>query len=149
MLRLPKEKETLMQVSVHLNFNGDCRQAMERYCELMGGEIVSMTTFGATPAGEDVPRDWQDKIIHATMSLGGVIVATADIPPERYQPSQGFNMFVELEEPDEAGRVFDALAEGGEIRMPMQETFWAKRFGVVVDRFGIPWEVNCSQASHE
>ena len=86
-----------MQVSVHLNFNGDCRQAMETYCELMNGEIVSMTTFGDAPAGEEVPDDWQDKIVHATMSLGGVVVATADIPPERYQPPQGFYMFVELE----------------------------------------------------
>lgn len=134
-----------MQVSVHLSFNGDCRQAMERYCELMDGEIVSMTEFGNTPAGGEVPDEWQNKIVHATMSLGGVVVAAADIPPERYQPSQGFNMFVELEEPGEANRVFDALAEAGEVQMPMQETFWAKRFGVVVDRFGIPWEVNCSR----
>ncbi len=134
-----------MQVSVHLNFNGDCRQAMETYCELMNGEIVSMTTFGEAPAGEEVPDDWQDKIVHATMSLGGVVVATADIPPERYQPPQGFYMFVELGDPDEASRAFDALAGGGEVQMPIQETFWAKRFGMVVDRFGIPWEVNCSR----
>ena len=134
-----------MQVSVHLNFNGDCLQAMERYCELLNGEIVSMTTFGDTPAGKDVPDDWQDKIVHATMSLGGFVVATADIPSERYEPSQGFNMFVEVEDPNEADRVFEALSEGGKVQMPIEETFWAKRFGMLVDRFGIPWEVNCSQ----
>ena len=134
-----------MQVSIHLSFNGDCRQAMESYCALMNGEIVSMTTFGATPAGKEVSDEWQDKIVHATMSLGGVMVATADIPSERYQPPQGFNMFIELEDPDEANRVFEVLAEGGEVQMPIQETFWSRRFGVVVDRFRIPWEVNCSQ----
>ena len=134
-----------MQVSVHLNFSGDCQQAMESYCELMDGEIISKTTFGDTPAGAEVPDDWQDKIVHATMSIGGVVVATADIPEERFQASQGFNMFIEVESPEEADRVFDALSKSGEIQMPIQETFWSRRFGVVVDRFGIPWEMNCSQ----
>ncbi len=134
-----------MQVSVHLTFNGNCREAMELYCKLMNGEILAMTTFGETPAGQDVPEDWQGKVVHATMSLGDITVATADIPPDRYQSSQGFNMFIEIENPDEASQVFARLAEGGEVQMPIQETFWAKRFGVVLDRFGIPWEVNCSQ----
>ena len=134
-----------MQVSVHLTFNGNCQEAMEFYCKLTNGEILSMTTFGETPAGQDVPDDWQGKVVHGTMSLGDIAVATADIPPERYQSSQGINMFIEIENPDEASRVFARLAEGGEVQMPIQETFWAKRFGVVVDRFGIPWEVNCSQ----
>ena len=134
-----------MQVSVHLTFNGNCQEAMELYCKLMDGKILSITTFGETPAGQDVPDDWQGKVVHGTMSLGNIAVATADIPPERYQSSQGINMFIEIEDPDEASRVFARLAEGGEVQMPIQETFWAKRFGVVVDRFGIPWEVNCSQ----
>ena len=134
-----------MQVSVHLTFNGNCQEAMEFYCKLMNGEILSMTTFGETPAGPGVPDDWQGKVVHGTMSLGDIAVATADIPPERYQSPQGINMFIEIENPDEASRVFARLAEGGEVQMPIQETFWAKRFGVVVDRFGIPWEVNCSQ----
>jgi len=111
----------------------------------MNGEILSMTTFGETPAGQDVSDDWQGKVVHATMSLDDMTVTTAHIPPERYQSSQGINMFLEIENPEEASRVFDRLAEGGEIQMPVQETFWAKQFGVVVDRFGIPWEVNCSQ----
>lgn len=134
-----------MSVSVHLTFNGQCREAIERYCDLLGGEIVAVTTFGDTPDSDSVPADWQDKVIHATIELGGVTLAAADIPAERYQPAQGFFMFSDLETPEEAKRVFDALSEGGTVSMPFGETFWAKGFGVLTDKFGTPWEVNCSR----
>jgi PhnB protein len=136
-----------MQVSVHLTFDNQCRAAFERYCELFGGEIVNITRFSETPDGENVPDDWQDAVIHGSMKIGDSVIAGADIPPERFQKSQGFFMFVDIPEPKEAERIFAALAEGGDVQMPMQETFWAKRFGVVNDRFGTPWEVNCSQNS--
>lgn len=135
-----------MQFSVHLTFDGRCREAMEFYCEVTNGRILSTTTFSETPAGQDVSDDWQRKILHATMSLGDMVVAAADVPPEQYQSSQGFYLFLDIENPDDASRAFARLSEGGDVRMPIQETFWATRFGVVVDRYGIPWEVNCSHA---
>lgn len=134
-----------MSVSVHLTFDGQCRKAMDTYCKLLGGEIVAVTTFGDTPDSGSVPADWQDKVIHATVTLGDITVAAADIPPERYQPASGFFMFADLDTPTEAKRVFDALADGGSVAMPFGETFWAKGFGVLTDRFGTPWEVNCSK----
>lgn len=132
-----------MQASVHLTFNNQCRAAFENYCELFGGEIVNITRFGDTPESANVPEDWQDAVVHGTMTMGDTLIAGADIPPERFQKSQGFFMIVEIPDPEEADRIFTALSEGGEVTMPMQETFWAKRFGVTTDRFGIPWEVNC------
>jgi PhnB protein len=71
----------------------------------------------------------------------------ADAPPDRYQKPQGFSLTVELKDEAEAGRIFDALAEKGTVEMALQETFWAVRFGVVVDRFGIPWTINCEPAA--
>jgi PhnB protein len=69
-----------------------------------------------------------------------------DSPPDRYLAPQGFNVAVDITDPDEAGRAFRALAEGGTVTMPFQQTFWAHRFGMCTDRFGIPWMINCEKS---
>jgi PhnB protein len=79
------------------------------------------------------------------MTFGDQALMASDAPPEHYRPMQGFSVTVGVEEPAEAERIFKAFAEGGQVTMPIQETFWALRFGMLVDRFGTPWFVNCEK----
>jgi PhnB protein len=94
----------------------------------------------------DVPPGWEAKIMHGSIVLGGVTVLGADLPPGRYQRPQGFRIFLEADDPDDTERLYQALAEHATIEMPLQETFWSRRFGVLTDRFGIPWTLSCAQA---
>ncbi|MFY9690049.1 MAG: VOC family protein [Candidatus Acidiferrales bacterium] len=137
-----------MQLNTHLNFNGQCEAAFKFYEQALGGKITSMHTFDSTPAGPQVPADLQKKIMHAEMKIGDAILMGADAPAaERYQAPQGFSITFQTDQPAEADRVFEALAQNAQVKMPIQKTFWAARFGMLVDQFGIPWMVNCSQAA--
>jgi|ERR1041384_745394 PhnB protein len=91
------------------------------------------------------PADWGKKIYHATFALNSFRLSGSDVPPDRYQKPQGFVLQINLADPIEAERIFKALAENGTVRMPLQETFWAHRFGVLVDQFAIPWIINCAE----
>ena len=90
-----------------------------------------------------VPEGWGSKIMHGSMRIGGKLLEGADVPPERYEPPKGFSLSVNVVSADEAERVFGKLGEGGAVRYPIAKTFWSERFGMVVDRFGIPWMINC------
>lgn len=136
-----------MSVSIHVTYRGQCEAAFELYRRCFAGTFettVTMTRYGDTPMAADVPEDWRDKIVHASLVIGHVTVAGADLLPEDYQPPKGFFILLEIPDASKAERVFDALAENGTVSMPLQETFWARRFGVLVDQFGIPWEINCA-----
>jgi PhnB protein len=135
-----------MQVVPYLNFNGKCREAFKFYEQCLGGKIVAMTTHGETPAAEHVSADWQDRIMHARLLVGDAVLMGSDSPPEYFEEPKGFAVTLQIDNPAEAERVFRALAEGGTVRMPIEETFWAVRFGMVTDRFGTPWMVNCDKA---
>jgi len=128
-------------MNVHLTFAGQCREALEFYRQLLGGDLT-LLTYGESPAADQVGPDWKDKIVHATLSLGDRTLAGADLPPERFTTPGGFFLILEPADPAEAQRLFSALAEGGAVHMPLQPTFWSPAFGVVVDRFGTPWEVS-------
>jgi PhnB protein len=107
-----------------------------------------MLPHEGTPAAENVPADWRKKIMHARLSVGGkVFLMASDAPPDHYEPMKGFSVTLNIDDPAEAERMFHALAEGGTVRMPIQKTFWAVRFGMLVDQFGTPWMINCEQAS--
>lgn len=136
-----------MQLTTYLNFNGQCEAAFKFYEQCLGGEIEEMFTHRETPAAEHVPEEWQDKIMHARLVVGDAVLMGSDAPPEHYEEATGFSVSIQIDDPGEAERVFQALAEGGEVRMPIQETFWAARFGMVTDRFGTPWMVNCETAA--
>ncbi|UUO07573.1 glyoxalase/bleomycin resistance/extradiol dioxygenase family protein [Blastopirellula sp. J2-11] len=135
-----------MQVSPYLFFRGDCRAAFEFYEKLLGAKIEAILPHAGTPAGEHVPEDWQDKIMHACMTIGDTLLMASDCPPEQFAKPQGFKVSLQIDEPSEAERVFAGLSEGGKIEMPLQETFWALRFGMVTDRFGTPWMINCGKS---
>ena len=135
-----------MQASPHLHFPGNCREALNFYARTLGGRIAFAMTFGESPAASETPPAMRDQIIHARMQLGDQAIMGCDAPPERYQKPQGFNVLLTVAEPAEAERVFAALASLGSTTMPLAETFWAQRFGMCTDRFGIPWMVNCEKA---
>ncbi len=132
-----------MQLNTYLVFNGQCEEAFKFYERCLGGKIAAMFTHAGTPAAEHVPPEWLNKIMHVRMEVGDSILMGSDAPPDRYKSPQGFSVNIALDEPKEAERIFHALAEGGTVGMPIQQTFWAARFGMLVDRFGIPWMVNC------
>ena len=134
-----------MKTSIHLTFDGQCEEAFRFYESIGIGKINLMLKYGESPAGAKTPPEEHDKIVHANLEVGGGALAGADAMPADYQPPRGFYVLLDVDAPTEAERIFGLLAECGTVKMALQETFWAPRFGVVVDRFGIPWEVNCGK----
>ena len=134
-----------MVTSPHLHFKGNCGEAFKFYADTFGGKIAFSLTYGESPAAEQTPKDLRNQIIHARLDFGGQYVMGCDVPPERFHPPQGFNVIAAIDKPDDAERVFKALSADGDVSMPIQETFWAHRFGMCTDRFGIPWMVNCEK----
>jgi PhnB protein len=135
-----------MQINAYLMFDGNCEEAFRFYERLLGGRVEAMMTHEGTPAAEHVPAQWRAKILHARMTIGDAVLMASDAPPGHFDKPQGFSINIAVEDRQEAERVFAALADGGTVQMPMQQTFWALRFGMVVDRFGTPWMVNCQPA---
>jgi PhnB protein len=134
-----------MKLNTYLVFDGRCKEAFEFYQQVLGGKIDSMLTHAGTPAEGAVPAAWLDKIMHAQLNVNGSILMGSDAPPDRYKTPHAFSVNIGLDEPAEAERIFHALAENGKVGMPIGPTFWATRFGMVTDRFGIPWMINCPQ----
>jgi PhnB protein len=138
-------QETMMQLNPYLSFDGQCAEAFKFYETVLGGQIVAMLSFADTPMAEQMPPNARGKIAHARLMLDDKALMGSDAPPGRYQPMQGFSVTVSVDDPAEADRIFDALLAGGSATMPIQETFWAHRFGMLVDRFGTPWMINCEK----
>ncbi len=136
-----------MQIVPYLNFNGQCAEAFELYAEAFGGRITFTQTFGESPMKDQVPADWQDKVMHMTLVAGDQTLYGADAPPPHYATPQGMTVSLDVKSAEEGERIFAVLAERGQVRMPFSKTFWSPGFGMVVDRYGIPWMVNCETAS--
>lgn len=133
-----------MQMSPYLSFKGDCDAAFSLYEKCLGGQRGEIFRYRDTPMAGDVPADWHDKIMHTTLTIGDQVLMGADVSPDRYEePKGGLSISLHMKSTAEAERVFAGLAEGGTIVMPLEKTFWAARFGMTIDRFGIPWMVNC------
>jgi PhnB protein len=135
-----------MDINPHLTFDGRCEEAFRFYERVLGAQVSYFLKYGDSPMAGDVPPEWRSKIVHASLNLGERTLAGADVLPEQYQAPQGFYVLVAPDDSTQAERIFSALAEGGSVRMKLQKTFWSPAFGVVIDRFGIPWEVSCPQA---
>jgi PhnB protein len=135
----------MMKITPYLTFNGRCEEAFKFYEKSLGGKIQMMMTYGEAPEGEKTPPESRNRIIHVTLTVGDQILQGSDAPPQYYSKPEGFSVSIGLEDPAEAERIFKALAENGTVKMPLQETFWAQRFGMVIDRFDIPWMVNCGK----
>jgi PhnB protein len=134
-----------MRLSTHLHFNGRCRAAFEYYEKCLGGKVTMMMTYGDSPMAGRMPPELHGNIIHATFSLGDQQLTGADAPPDRFEKPQGFSVLLTVDEPAEADRVFASLSQDGSVQMPIQDTFWALRFGMVTDQFGTPWLINCGK----
>jgi PhnB protein len=136
-----------MQLNPHLIFDGQCEAAFKFYQKCLGGKIVLMMRNGDSPMAGQLPRKVHKRIMHATFHVGGAVLTGGDAPPGRYQKPQGFSVLLHLSDAKQADRIFKALARKGTVEMPLQETFWALRFGMLVDRFGTPWMINCGKPS--
>ncbi len=137
-----------MQLNPYLFFTGQCETAFKFYAQLLGGNIIAMMTHAGTPAENQVPPEWREKIIHARMVIGDQLLMGSDAPPGHFQPPQGFSVSLMVDNAEDAERIFPTLAENGTVKMPLQKTFWAIRFGMLVDRFGIPWMINCEEKTN-
>jgi PhnB protein len=134
-----------MKLNPYLSFDGRCEAAFKFYEKCLGGKTAFTMTYGESPMADQTPPDWRKKIMHTSLTVGDQTLNGADAPPDRYQKPQGISVALSIESPAEADRVFQALSEKGTIHMPIQETFWAQRFGMLVDQFRIPWMINCSK----
>ncbi len=140
-----------MQVNPYLMFDGQCEAAFKFYHQVLGGELGDMMTFAGSPAEGEVPSEFANKIMHTQLTLGDWAISSdldwaimgADCTPEYYDAPKGFWVSLQISDPDKAEHIFHALAEGGTIQMPLEKTFWAQRFGMATDKFGIPWMINC------
>lgn len=135
-----------MVINAYLGFNGNCEEAFNLYEKVLGGKIEFLARYGETPAAGQVPPDWKNKVIHERMSVDGQVLMGGDAPPDHYDIAAGMMVSISVKEPGEAERIFKGLSEGGKVSMPIQETFWSQRFAMWIDRFGIPWMVNCEKA---
>jgi len=136
-----------MQIQPYLYFNGNCEEAFKFYEKCLNGKIETMMPHTGSPAEKHVPAEWGSKILHARLVVGDAVLMASDAPPDHYSAPQGFSVSLQIKDPTEAERVFQALSENGKVTMPFQQTFWALRFGMLFDRFGIPWMINCEQAA--
>jgi PhnB protein len=132
-----------MRFNTHLIFNGQCEEAFKLYEECLGGEITLMLKYGNSPMAQSTPPDLRDKIVHANLNVGDQRLTGVDVPSTNYEKPRGFSVQLNIEGSADAQRIFDILAEGGNVVMPLQKTFWAAHYAVLTDRFGTPWEINC------
>jgi PhnB protein len=131
-----------MQLHPYLNFGGNCRQAFEFYQEHLGGKITSMITHAQTPGGPAIAENWRDAILHARMTIGETELLGSDVPADRFQPVRSVYLSLSVDTEGEAKRIYDVMAEDGQIVMALQKTFFSPAFAMVRDRFGVSWMIN-------
>ena len=136
---LTNEGDMIVQLTTYLNFGGNCEAAFTFYQAHLGGKITFLMRHGDAPAGSPPRPEWKDKVLHASMALGGTTLLGADVDPQRFQPMRSAYLTLTLDSSEETDRVYDLLTDGGEVFMPKAETFFAHRFAMLRDRFGTSW----------
>ena len=135
-----------MQLNPYLFFDGKCEAAFRFYEKALGGKIVAMMTYADGPDPSQSPSEHRNLIMHARMTVGDKVLMGSDAPEDRFNKPQGFSVSLGIDDPKEADRVFAELAKGdARVMMPIAETFWAQRFGMLVDQYGTPWMINCEK----
>lgn len=132
----------MMKIETYIFFTDQAAAAMKFYQKILGGKLEAMT-YGQTPAGEHNPPEMKDRIIHARLEAGDVVLMASDGPESDVR--KGFAVTLQTDTVAEADKLYAALSEGGTVTMPIGETFFSKRFGMLTDKFGVPWMVNCIQ----
>lgn len=134
-----------MKLHTYLNFPGTCQEAMSFYEKHLGAKVLAKMTFDQMPsqgAPQNLPPGLRrEGILHARFMVGETVVMASDGPPERVQPMRSAYLSLSVDSNEEAERIYNALTEGGEVFMPMGETFFAQRFGQFRDKFGVNWMV--------
>ena len=137
-----------MKTNTYLHFNnGKCEEALNFYVKALGAKMVMLLRYDEAPACDEdkISKEMARKIMHGRIALGDDVIMASDSPPGCVGPMAGFCVNIGVDKPEEAEALFRALSEKAEIRMPMGETFWARRFGMLVDQFGVAWMVNCEK----
>jgi PhnB protein len=130
-----------MKLNPYLNFGGNCAEAFQFYEKQLGGKITMMMRFSDQPDPKNIPKGMEDGVLYVNMQLAGSEVMGSDVAADRFQPMRSVYLSLSLDSDAEAERVYALLKDGGEIFMPMAETFFASRFGMVRDRFGTSWMI--------
>ena len=134
-----------MSLNPYLYFDGQCEEAFNFYEKCLGGKITFMMTWEGSPMASQAPPGWSKKILHAGLASDDGVFEGCDAMPGEYKKPQSFCVMLRSKDASEAERIFNALAEDGTMQISIAQTFWALRFGMVVDRFGIPWLINCEK----
>ena len=133
-------------MEAYLSFNGNAADALAFYAKSLGGKILFSMTFGESPMGAETPADYKNKIMHATLEARGKQIMASDLPPGMaFDGYKGFSLSVQAKDVKEGEQLFKALSEGGKVTMPYAATFWSPGFGMLEDKFGVPWMVNVDQ----
>jgi PhnB protein len=132
-----------MQIASYLMFEGQCREAFTAYESILGGRIEAMMNYAEMPPGNGPAPEQADLVMHACLKLGDQMLMASDAPPGQSEgPMRSVSVYVGVQAIPDAERIFAALSEGGEVKMPLAETFWAPRFGMLRDRFGTSWMIS-------
>lgn len=137
-----------MRLHPYLNFKGQCEEAFKFYEQHLNAGPGPLFRYEGTALVSQVPAGWQNKIMHGSITVGGQTLMGVDTAPAQYEEPKGFSLTLQFSDVSEAERIFHALAEDGKIVLPLEKTFWAERFGMVTDKFGIPWLINCGEETH-
>jgi len=130
-----------MQLHTYLNYGGNCEQAFQFYEQHLGGKITFLMRHGEQPNSANVAPEWKNAVLHARLTIGGTELSGADIPPDRFQPMRSAYLTLTVDSTGEAERLYGLLTDGGQIFMPIQQTFFASRFAMLRDRFGTSWMI--------
>lgn len=136
-----------MQLVAYLMFDGNAEAAFDFYARCLGGKVAQISRYGDAPPEMPMPPAMRDKVMHIRLEVGDQVLMGSDAMSSMgpWEPIKSCSVAIQIDAPAEAERLFHALAEGGTVQMAIGETFWSARFGMLVDRYGVPWMVNCAQ----
>jgi PhnB protein len=135
-----------MKLNTYLTFNGNCEEALGFYEKVLGAKRVMLMRYSDGPPETQCSKEMASKVMHGRITIGDNVIMASDAAPERFHAQHGFSVNISVDSPEEAERIYAALsAKAKDISMPLEETFWAQRFAMFVDQFGVPWMINCEK----
>jgi PhnB protein len=136
-----------MQIDCYLSFGGNCEEALHFYAQCLGGKVSTLMRFEGSPAeSPDLPPDWKQKVLHGSVDAEGAQIMGSDVPPSMggFSGYSGITVSLWIKDGvEKARKTFDALAAGGKVTMPFAPPFWGGHFGMLTDKFGVPWMISC------
>ncbi|ERH47984.1 VOC family protein [Pseudomonas sp. MDMC216] len=138
-----------MKMHAYLMFDGQCEAAFNRYAEVFGGKL-EMMRYADSPEDMEVPAEYQQRVMHVCLTVGDqLLMASDNLPQYPYEGIKGCSVSLQVDNVPEAERLYEALSAGGSVQMELQATFWATRFAMLTDRFGVSWMINCMVDSQQ